>query len=649
METPTTKPKRGIRNKPIKKLDQYPDINDACPMPQEVGAPEVLVDGVYGLPEQGELQLHQDLHNTAMEKTDQDANSNDGCQKPKKGIRNKPIKKLDQYPDINDACPVPHEVGAPEVLVDDVCGIAEQGERQLHQELRNTAVEKRDQDANINDGCPMLHRASSGLSQEVSQSSIRSLNLEPVRGSATACFVRGSVLDCLGTSERMSADVSRPCATGPPGLGRRREYRSPAKINRDNARLNRRDSRQKQSPSEIGSDIAQDPLETRTIDDDASIEQPMMCPPQHGIAQDTEGTQSKDEPSPFSIKDLLKWRSVVLGEGLSENVVLCFAMCVESENPVPKNWRDDAALSQQKKNKDKKKWSKDHQPERNDHEDLKTEWTSATSVLKESENPWLPQRKQPAKNLNSEAKSDEEIVRAMKSILNKLTMKKYDTLYQQILSCGMSTGEHVKILIHEVLEKAESQHHFIQMYCQLCVDLHKWFVERKSTESADTREHSFRRILLDQCQMKFEDNLLPPECPEGAVREDEIEEAMIKHKHAMLGNIKFIGALLEKRMLADSVLIHVAKELFDADAPHTLESLACFLTAIGPTFDQRDFRHYEKLHAIFVQVGEASNDTRITLRIRFLFKDLLDLRKARWKSASPSLHQTNSQSEHKAR
>merc|ERR1712216_715420 len=145
-----------------------------------------------------------------------------------------------------------------------------------------------------------------------------------------------------------------------------------------------------------------------------------------------------------------------------------------------------------------------------------------------------------------------------------------------------------------------------------------------------TREHSFRRILLDQCQIKFEDNLLPPDL--GAVREDEVEEAMIKHKHAMLGNIKFIGALLEKRMLADSVLIHVANDLFNADAPHTLESLACFLTAIGPTFDQPNFRHYQKLQAIFDQVEETSNDTNITPRIRFLLEDLLDLRKARWRS-----------------
>merc|ERR1711977_234680 len=116
----------------------------------------------------------------------------------------------------------------------------------------------------------------------------------------------------------------------------------------------------------------------------------------------------------------------------------------------------------------------------------------------------------------------------------------------------------------------------------------------------------------------------------------------------MLGNIKFIGALLEKRMLNDSVLTHVAEELLNA--PHTLESLACFLTAVGPTFDQPNFRHYEHLQAFFVQVEEKSKDMSIAARIRFLLKNLLDLRKARWRSTSQAqVHQTASQTDQRRR
>ena len=85
-------------------------------------------------------------------------------------------------------------------------------------------------------------------------------------------------------------------------------------------------------------------------------------------------------------------------------------------------------------------------------------------------------------------------------------------------------------------------------------------------------------------------------------------------------------------MIDSSVLIVIARELCDASAPHTLESLTCLLTAVGATFDQPAFIHHAHLQTIFAQVEKKSNDASITARIRFLLKDLLDLRESRWKS-----------------
>jgi len=344
-----------------------------------------------------------------------------------------------------------------------------------------------------------------------------------------------------------------------------------------------------------------------------------------------------DQPGPLSICDMLKWYFVVLDEGLLDNVAVCNAMSFESPSPPePKGWREEAALKP-KKHSDKKKASKENQS--------KNYW-SKQPELKESENSWSVRQKKRVKNLNVDGKSDEEIVRTMKSILNKLTLEKYDTLYQQILHCGISTVEHVVILIDEVLEKVETQHQFIHMYCQLCVDLHKWFDEQVTV---DTLEMSFRHILLNQCQNKFEDYLLPIEL--GSMKEDEVEEAMIKHKLAMLGNIKFIGALLEKRMLNEVVMIGVARQLCDADALHTVESLACVLTAVGGMFVHPSFKHHDHLKAIFARVEEKSKDKGLGARIRFLLRDLLDLREAGWKRAGETqVHRMASQPDrHRAR
>jgi len=476
--------------------------------------------------------------------------------------------------------------------------------QKLRKGIRNKAIKKTDRGVEVIDVIPIAHQALLEGAQQSQQGTQRNSSES---GTEIPASLGGlNVLDSFGTSDWTPADVSSACAAGPPGLGHRRAYRSPAKRQRDIARLNGRDLRDGEAPIEVAKGV--------TAVEDGAIEQATMSDarPNTGPVLET------DQVSLLSVSAMLKWRSVVVGECLSERVEVCSARFVESGEPAPKNWREQAALSQQKK--ENKKGSKENELTKNG---------STQPVLEISENSWAALQKQVAKNSSGEEKSDEEIVRLMKSILNKLTMKKYDTLYQQILNCGMSTVEHVMILIDEVLEKAESQHHFIQMYCQFCVDLHRWFVERESTEGSDMREHSFKRILLNKCQNKFEENLKPPDL--SAVRDDDVEEAMIKHKLAKLGNIKFIGALLEKGMLNDNVLIRIAQELCNAS---TLESLACFLTAVGPTFDQPSFRHYEHLQAIFGQVKDLSHDRSIAARICFLLQDLLDLRNSGWGSAS---------------
>merc|ERR1711977_310317 len=106
--------------------------------------------------------------------------------------------------------------------------------------------------------------------------------------------------------------------------------------------------------------------------------------------------------------------------------------------------------------------------------------------------------------------------------------------------------------------------------------------------------------------------------------------AETKHKNSMLGNVKFIGALLEKQMLKAALLPSLAQELINASLPHTLESLACFLTAVGSKFDKSNLKHHARLQDIFTQVEEKRKDKSVPARIRFLLQDLLDLRAAGW-------------------
>eukprot|EP00443_Scrippsiella_acuminata_P008002 CAMPEP_0115188516 /NCGR_PEP_ID=MMETSP0270-20121206/11050_1 /TAXON_ID=71861 /ORGANISM="Scrippsiella trochoidea, Strain CCMP3099" /LENGTH=492 /DNA_ID=CAMNT_0002601699 /DNA_START=10 /DNA_END=1486 /DNA_ORIENTATION=- len=184
---------------------------------------------------------------------------------------------------------------------------------------------------------------------------------------------------------------------------------------------------------------------------------------------------------------------------------------------------------------------------------------------------------------------DAKIVRTARSILNKLTVEKFDSLYEQLATSGIRTMSHIQCLMQEVFEKATVQHHFIPMYADLCMRL-----------EADPR--------ID-------------------------EEAKLVRKQRALGNVKFVGQLVARGMLSSRLLVHCAGDLLRARAScgEALESLAAFLTVAAPTFDlAREYPYRAQLDSIFQQVSELTKDKSVAPRERFLLRDVLELRDAGW-------------------
>lgn len=248
--------------------------------------------------------------------------------------------------------------------------------------------------------------------------------------------------------------------------------------------------------------------------------------------------------------------------------------------------------------------------------------------LESSQNSWAVAQKEKKHD------ADEAIIRQMKSVLNKLTVEKFDTLYCCLLECGISTQEHMKILVKEVFEKATLQHHFIEMYTGLCIKLTEAFKQRGESE-AGFEGINFRKILLNQCQDSFETYLKPPEAL-GNLEGEEFFEAKVRYKTKMLGNMKFVGQLLINKALSSKVAIQCMEELLENRSEETLETLCVFLSTIGPEFDHKDWKSIEKLNATFKKVGKLANDNTIDRRIRCLLKDVLDLRAAGYQEHRPS-------------
>jgi len=249
--------------------------------------------------------------------------------------------------------------------------------------------------------------------------------------------------------------------------------------------------------------------------------------------------------------------------------------------------------------------------------------------LHASENSWIAKMR--ARRGQQGEKSDEEVVRAMKGILNKLTIEKFPQLYQQMISCGIKTAGHLEQLIQEVFEKATTQHHFIDMYADLCAHLHSHFKENPIMDSPST---TFKHILLNACQTSFEKNLSPPDNL-ASLSPEERTAAEFEYKMRTIGNIRLVGALLVRKMLASKVMFAIIEELLSKPTSEALETLAALLTVVGGEFDRPTFANRTALNAIFLQVQALAKKKSTASRVRCLLKDVLDLRAAGWLDKKP--------------
>ncbi|CAE7751273.1 tif471, partial [Symbiodinium necroappetens] len=236
----------------------------------------------------------------------------------------------------------------------------------------------------------------------------------------------------------------------------------------------------------------------------------------------------------------------------------------------------------------------------------------------------------------SKESSDDSFVKNLRSILNKLTVEKFDTLSDQIIELVSQSdrpNRGIPLLMQLVFEKATTQHHFINMYVGLCVKLHKWLTENDHIDGAESQSN-FKRVLLNQCQSSFEQYLEPPEGFDGLTGDD-LYEAQVKYKTKMLGNIRLVGELIRHGMLAPKIAIAVASELARDDPAvrsERLETLATFLETVGVALDDPSWKHHHELELVFEQVTRACSDQTVPRRVRCLLQDVLDLRNGGWKS-----------------
>jgi translation initiation factor 4G len=238
-----------------------------------------------------------------------------------------------------------------------------------------------------------------------------------------------------------------------------------------------------------------------------------------------------------------------------------------------------------------------------------------------------------------------ELTRKVQSLLNKLTLDKFEVISNKLLLIKVDTLTNLRLIINLLYDKAIIEPKFCTMYAELCKKLSEHYAQlypEKDEDPEKTLKFSFRRVLLTKCQTEFETKKQLPSLDDAKDPQQklelEIEASKIRARNK--GNIKFIGELYKKRMLTESIMHGCLKTLLgngsqgqseeSKSSEEDLENFCDLMSNIGGQLDAIDNKKMSKDY--FEPMRVLAKSPNIIIRIRFAIEAVMKLRETGWKS-----------------
>ncbi|CEP63609.1 uncharacterized protein LALA0_S08e06502g [Lachancea lanzarotensis] len=280
-----------------------------------------------------------------------------------------------------------------------------------------------------------------------------------------------------------------------------------------------------------------------------------------------------------------------------------------------------------------------------------------------SANRWVPKSKQKkaekklAPDGVTELIEKDEAERKMKSLLNKLTLEKFDPISEEIIKIAdQSKWETdcltLKVVIEEIFRKACDEPHWSSMYAQLCGKVVKDMDTEIQEEGVDgkTGPKLVLHYLVDRCHAEFQkgwtDKL--PTKEDGSPLEPEMMSdeyyQMAAAKRRGLGLVRLIGFLYRSHLLTAKMMFEcfrrLMKDLSDSPSEETLESVLELLSTVGEQFEGDRMTQQNGvlegatvLDQLFYMLDKIVEADEISSRIKFKLKDMIELREVKnWNS-----------------
>lgn len=230
--------------------------------------------------------------------------------------------------------------------------------------------------------------------------------------------------------------------------------------------------------------------------------------------------------------------------------------------------------------------------------------------------------------------------RTIKGLLNKLTVEQFQNIANS-LSAEVQRTQNVQelaIVMEEVHSKSVREPNFSEMYADLVLVLR---AKSPVFPSADSdKPNTFQRLLITKCQQEFDQmkdfaNLELSEEDMKGMTEEDIENERIKRKTRTLGNMRFIGELNLRRIVANTALATILTKLVEGDPQyppaHVVECVCELLTTIGYHMDNSEKEGDRgALNEVFSHLRLFHEKRVYESRINFKIQNLLELRESDW-------------------
>lgn len=209
--------------------------------------------------------------------------------------------------------------------------------------------------------------------------------------------------------------------------------------------------------------------------------------------------------------------------------------------------------------------------------------------------------------------NEQKIKSQLTEILNKISETNFKEMSEMILNTNITKKNHLELLSNLIIEKAENEKNFNDIYVKLCSEIFNIFI------NDEDEKLYFRNILINECYKKFQKLV-------NSNSEEEIKQEFINN--FVVGNfLDFIGGLYNENLINDAIAysclgnlsIKIIKKHFNS-----VNYLCVFFNKIKEKLKKQNNNYYQEIFNYMKQLSE-SKDNLLKNKDKFQILDSLGL------------------------